>query len=433
MSIENRLAAKKRSAKARRNAKIKSAVELGVIILIPVIILIVVLVIYNNSIPQYSRYLDKEGNIKGYNVSKNVDLADLDAMGITYDKYLPTDAEIEDRIVSDLKSAVEAEEKAAAEATPTPAEGGDKTEGGDGKTEGDNGATTEGDGSTSSNSTTEDGDADASKEPTATPAPDGDTTDTTGTTGDTTGTTGDTTGEVSDTADGEKKDSEKTEEEKAAEEAAAKAAEKAKYIAMFTNENVEKYFADKLGEKYDHTTDGYRKYLTESMQLSNFNTNVQEDVLKYLEENSTIKKMPSNRFMKLWKKLERQEWENTYNSWMSIYTANNYATVPIYDFFDNRKDKSGMSSEEYFEDRVKTGAEERVKTTVLLLAAFDKLGFTYDKSEADKYIEESFVSSSQTLEDARKEYGDEYMILAWKTSKALKTLVDRIHVEPTDE
>lgn len=417
MSIENRLAAKKRSAKARRNAKLKAAAELGVIILIPVIILIVVLVIYNNSIPQYSRYLDKEGNIKGYSVSKQVELADLDATGITYEKYLPTDEELENRIVSDLKSAVEAEEKAAEEAKKAEEGNGTeddgKTEEGDGKTTQDDGNTTDGDGGSSSNSTTDD------------KSDEKDSTDTTGTT--------DTTGATDDAADGEKSETEMTEEEKKAEEEKKKAEEKAKYMALFTDENVEKYFADTLGEKYDHTTDGYRKYLTETMQLSNFNNKVQSDILEYLENNSTIKKMPSNRFMKQWNKLVRQEVENQYNAWMEVYKSSNYATVPIYDFYDDREDKSGMSAKEYFEENIKTEAEGRVKTTVLLLAAFEKLGFTYDKSEADAYIEESFVSDTQTLEDAQKVYGDEYMILAWKTKKALQTLVDRVHVEPKSE
>ena len=119
MSIENRLAAKKRSAQARRNAKLKAALERGVIILIPVAILIVVLLIWYNSIPVYSRGLDDKGNIKRYNLASNVQLADLDGLTVTYEQYKPTDTEIEDEIVSALKSKVQAEKAA---------EGTDKTD-----------------------------------------------------------------------------------------------------------------------------------------------------------------------------------------------------------------------------------------------------------------------------------------------------------------
>ncbi|MBP5489497.1 MAG: hypothetical protein J6Y10_02730, partial [Lachnospiraceae bacterium] len=117
MSIESRLAAKKRSQKARRNAKFKSALELGVIILIPVLILVVVLLVWYNSLPRYSRMLDKEGNIKRYNIKEYVTVADLDAIPITYDKYKPTDLEVEKEMVANLKSQIEAKEKTDAQKT----------------------------------------------------------------------------------------------------------------------------------------------------------------------------------------------------------------------------------------------------------------------------------------------------------------------------
>ena len=110
MSIENRLAAKKRSAKARKRAKMKSAIELGLIILIPVVILLIVLLIYNNiksKEKNYSKYLTSEGVIEGYNALDSVTLPDFKDLGIKYDDYAPTNAQVDAQIVSALREKLE--------------------------------------------------------------------------------------------------------------------------------------------------------------------------------------------------------------------------------------------------------------------------------------------------------------------------------------
>ena len=73
MSIESRLAAKKRSAKARSKARAKAAFDLGLIILIPVAVLVIVFLVMNHiksKVNEYSKNLTSEGNVNDYDSSK---------------------------------------------------------------------------------------------------------------------------------------------------------------------------------------------------------------------------------------------------------------------------------------------------------------------------------------------------------------------------
>ena len=93
MSIESRLAAKKRSAKARSKARAKAAFDLGLIILIPVAVLVIVFLVMNHiksKVNDYSKYLTSEGNIKDYDISKEVTIPDLSTLPV---KALPARAE----------------------------------------------------------------------------------------------------------------------------------------------------------------------------------------------------------------------------------------------------------------------------------------------------------------------------------------------------
>ena len=379
MSIESRLLAKKRSAQARRKAKVKSALELAVIILIPVAILVIVLMIYRNSLPQYSRYLDKEGNFKGYSISDNVKLADLDALDLKYDKYKPTDSDVDDAIVSALKTAVE-QEKAKQEAAE---KAGETT---DDKTS---------EGSTSSNSTETD---DADKTDAAAPS-DG----STKTTGETTDTDGDT----------------KTDAQK----------EKEEYLAMLTDENVEKYFATTLGTTYAHTANGYRQYTIDTLWKNNFDKKVETDIVEYLTKNSEVKEIPPKKVVKVWTRIVAEEMEEEYEYYKSLYTSLGLNfTASLYEYYDNREDadKGSKSSKEYFNEVVESYARSRLTEYVILQAAFDKLGFTYSESEVDAFIREHFVTDSKTIDQVRDEYGSEFLALSWKVEKVLDTLKARV-------
>lgn len=372
MSIENRLAAKKRSAQARRNAKIKSALELGVIILIPVAILVIVLLIWRSSIPRYSRGLDSKGSIKRYSLSDNVVLADLDNMGIEYDKYKPTDAEVDAEMLSKLKSKVEAEKAAES--------GGEEKEAVPST-------------STSSDNETSADDDDKQNAPAPT---DGSDTVTTGADDKTDGTT-----------DG---DSETMTDDD--------------YRAMFTDENMEKYFKEVLGEKYAHTVDGFRSYITDTLQLANFNKSAADDILKYLEDESEIKELPSDSFMKNWTEIMKVEMKQNYEYYDQLYTSLGMDMgKTLYEFYDNRGVNSKLTQQEYFESYAKLQAEARVKDTILLLAAFDKLGLTYSQSEVDAFVDEHYTSKDEAV----KEYGSEYLALSWRAEMAMEELMNRIH------
>ena len=167
MSIENRLAAKKRSAKARKKAKVKAAFDLALIILIPVVVLVIVFIVINNIKSQeidYSKHLTADGYVEGYDLSKEVTLPELtyEAMNIKYEDFAPESQGIEDQIAIELKAKIPENERPTGE-----------------------------------------------------------------------------------------------------DEAAIKAA----YIALVTDENVEKYFAEELGDKYPHTAEGYRTYVKDTLGL----------------------------------------------------------------------------------------------------------------------------------------------------------------------
>lgn len=380
MSIESRLAAKKRSQKARRNAKFKSALELGVIILIPVLILVVVLLVWYNSLPRYSRMLDKEGNIKRYNIKEYVTVADLDAIPITYDKYKPTDLEVEKKMVANLKSQIEAKEKTDAQKTD-----GTDTENKDDASQGN---------TSSGNSTV------------------------------------DTTGAVPDetkSGDGEKELTEEEKKQKEEEEKKKKeeeeAAERAKYLAMFTDENVELYFSATLGDKYPHTAEGYRTYVTETMQHDNFHSKAANDLVSFIRNTTSIKKLPSNRFFKNWTKIKIQEMNDSYE----YAKANEALYQALYGAPVGTKfEYYGVSSQKEFEAEAKSRAEQSVKDMVCMLAAFDKLGLTYDENAVKEYVVKEYTTFA-SYDEAVEEYGAEFLALDWKYGKVVDTLLERIH------
>lgn len=125
MSIENRLAAKKRSQKARQRATVKKVVKIVLAVLIPVIIIGAVVGIYLNYQSkkiEYSKYVTADGSIEDVNAKDYLsELADYKNMGIKLSDYEPSEEDIEKELKS-LYDAVEKTDTDAATSTSSEAE-----------------------------------------------------------------------------------------------------------------------------------------------------------------------------------------------------------------------------------------------------------------------------------------------------------------------
>ncbi len=114
MSIENRLAAKKRSQKARRRASVNKAVKILLTILIPLVVVGAIVGIYLNYQSkkiEYSKYVTADGSIDGVTAKDYLSvLADYKNMDITLSDYEPTEEEVEEEI-EDLYEDVQKEEE----------------------------------------------------------------------------------------------------------------------------------------------------------------------------------------------------------------------------------------------------------------------------------------------------------------------------------
>ncbi len=112
MSIENRLAAKKRSQKARKRATVKKIVKIFLAVLIPVLVIGAVVGIflnYQSKKIEYSKYVTADGNIEDVTAKDYLsELADYKNMGIKLSDYEPTEEEIQ----KEIKSLYDAVEKA---------------------------------------------------------------------------------------------------------------------------------------------------------------------------------------------------------------------------------------------------------------------------------------------------------------------------------
>lgn len=110
MSIENRLAAKKRSQKARQRATVKKVVKIVLAVLIPVIIIGAVVGIYLNYQSkkiEYSKYVTADGSIEDVNAKDYLsELADYKNMDIKLSDYEPSEEDVEKELQS-LYDAVE--------------------------------------------------------------------------------------------------------------------------------------------------------------------------------------------------------------------------------------------------------------------------------------------------------------------------------------
>ncbi|MBR5713123.1 MAG: hypothetical protein IKX54_05960 [Lachnospiraceae bacterium] len=316
MSIESRLAAKKRSLKARKKAKIKSAMELALIILIPVVILVVVFLVLDymqSKINDYSKYITKQGTIEDYDISKEITLPDLDNMGITYDTFLPTDTAIESRIVSEIKTAVKGEDE-----------------------------------------------------------------------------------------------DDETEEQI-----------KAKYLAKFTDANVEEFFGEMLGDKYAHTTDGYRQYIKDLLQKSNYNNTLDTKIREYLNNGTTFNSLPK-KFVKNWVQISTNEAKEYFESFKEYYGVSS-----VYELYGGKKE---------FKKAMEASAEDTVKSYLLYLAVYEKLGLSYTQEGLDKYINEHFVTESKSREDAVELYGEPYLLMGYKIHMATDALKEKVPApEASDE
>lgn len=121
MSIESRLAAKKRSQQARKREKMGKIMKVVAIIVALCIIVGAVFGVYWNIQSkkiEYSKYVTADGNIVDVDPKDYITLVDYSKMDISLDDYKPTDDELKE-YMEDLMEAAEKEAEDSEEETKT--------------------------------------------------------------------------------------------------------------------------------------------------------------------------------------------------------------------------------------------------------------------------------------------------------------------------
>ncbi len=312
MSIESRLAAKKRSAKARKKAKAKAAFDLALIILIPVAILAIVfgvLSVIRSKITDYSKYLTDEGYVEDYDLAKEVSIPDISKWDVTYETFKPTETELTEAIAAYMNAALPEAERL------------------------------------------------------------------------------------------------KEDDTKKLQQA---------YMAMLTDEFVEKYFGENLGDKCEHTAEGYRAYIENLLWENKFNnseTGAKARFLKYLleGEGAKISSLPK-KYVKNWTQITINEQTDIFEAYKKagLTTANS-----VYE---------GFGSKKKFKQACAEAADEVVTEQLVKLAAFDQLKLPFSKELLDKYINDTYVTEKKTYDDAVEQFGLPYLALEYKCN----TVIDKV-------
>lgn len=325
MSIEKRLAAKKKIQKSKK----RRVVKLVLAIVIPVVIIAAVAIgIWQAQLNKvnYERYITDEGTIKNVDPKDYITLANYKDMGITLADYQPSD----DDITAEVESQVTAIEKEKAEAAET---------------------------------ATETADAATATEDAAT-----------------------TTEEFTCDVD-----------------------------AVLTDAWVEENEADNLGDTYEHTVDGYKAYVKQSL----YDTNVESlsnDISTYISDNTTVKSYPKA-YLRQVRVNRTAEMKENFETNATLYSYYGYD-----DIYDMYADEDGENGEKNFKEKMQSYAESEVKMTLAYLEIFDELGLTAKVEDMEAY----YTDQGNDYDGLIESYGEKYMFMQYKCSLALDALTDSI-------
>ncbi len=382
MSIENRLAAKKRSQKARKKAAVAKAVKITLAILIPVLVIAVCLGIYfsyQSKKIEYSKYLTADGKIKNVTAKDCLSaLADYNNLGIKLSDYEPTEQEIRKAVKSQYETIKKAEEEAAKKDEDKKDE--DKKD--DDKKE-----------SQSGSSESEDKKDEDKKDESSDDKKDDDKKD-----------------ESSDKKDDDKKDesSDKKDDDKKDE---ISDEDYWKILENITDAWVEKNFKEKMGDDYKCTQEDFIKYITDKTR-ENKKSAMRSDITKKLNENSTVKEYPkkyTKNMIQVYRNLEMQSFEQ-----YSDFYAQYYGVNSVYQLYGDKKK---------FNSAMEENAKAEVKTTLVLLAIYEEMGLTTSDADVEKYYKED---QGQDYSKLVKSYGEPYLKLQCKCAQVLNKLEESV-------
>lgn len=273
MSIEKRLAAKKRSEQARKKEKMGKLMKIVAIVVAVCILAGAVYGVYyaiQSSKTEYSKYVTEDGNIMGVDPKEYVTLVDYSKMDISLKDYEPTEKELNEH----MEKLMDEAEKAAEEEAKKDEEKKD-------------------DASNSTSSDTVTTGADESKD-------EADKED------------------AKDEADKEdSKDEDKKEEDK-----------KESKLDSLDDAWVEKYYKKTLeDEKYEVTKEGFKEYAFDDLFDSNVETNLVKDITKYLDEKSEMKREYPKKYTKNLTQILKNTEKEMFDAYSGFYTAYGYTNV----------------------------------------------------------------------------------------------------------
>ncbi len=326
MSIEKRLAAKKRSEQARKKEKMGKIMKIVAIVVAICILAGAVYGVYyaiQSSKTEYSKYVTEDGNIMGVNPKDYITLVDYSKMDISLKDYEPTEKELNEH----MEKLMDEAEKAAKEEEKKDDEKKD-------------------DASTSTSS-----DAVTTAEDESKDEADKD--------------------ETKDEADKEESKDDKDEDKKEEDKKESK-------LDSLDDAWVEKYYKKTLEEKkYEVTKKGFEEYAYDDLFDSNVETNLVKDITKYLNDKSTLKGDYPKKYTKNLTQILKNTEKEMFDMYSGFYTAYGYNNV--YALYGSKK---------AFNEAMDTQAKAYVKDSLVCLAIYEELGLTYTLEDAKKYFKE---------------------------------------------
>lgn len=163
------------------------------------------------------------------------------------------------------------------------------------------------------------------------------------------------------------------------------------------DELTDEFVAEKFGE-HAKTVAEYETYIRNLAEEEN----TKAYVLEYILDNSTVTSMPDKYY-----KLVEENWDAQYMAEYNYYNGMYYQFLGYYNW-NSHLDYYDMSKAEY-KEMVKASAEDAVKQTLVLQAAYEKLGL----SLTDEDLNNAIVEAGYEIEDidsAVEDYGMPY----WK-------------------
>ncbi|WP_310604839.1 FKBP-type peptidyl-prolyl cis-trans isomerase [Anaerosporobacter sp.] len=185
------------------------------------------------------------------------------------------------------------------------------------------------------------------------------------------------------------------------------------YVAPeFTDAFVKENLSD-----YAQTAEEYRTYLKET----NYNTNLETWISKYLVDNTTVSSYPKKYTAQLASTMKNSDYSyyETMKAYFASYSAD-YANSTFEDYI-------GMSEAKY-DEQLKTSAKESTKSALIYQAILENEGVTVTVDECKAYLMENGNTEEQ-LTTQFEQYGTGYLVQRMVQIKALEIVKGLVTVQ----